>query len=59
MAGTDPGARRCHQTRGHQQQVHALALADELGLATHPQHDDGESLCRLSDGKIRRYRGST
>ena len=39
-------------------QTHALSMAAELGLDTHPQHEEGVSLCRLSDGHVRRYTGT-
>lgn len=39
-------------------QYHALKMVEQLGLETYPQFEEGYSLTRLSDGKIRRYKGT-
>jgi monoamine oxidase len=39
-------------------QVHVLKLAEELGLKTYEQYDEGINVLRLSDGRRRTFRGT-
>jgi monoamine oxidase len=39
-------------------QHEVLALAEELGIATYPQHAEGKNLFETDRGKLKRYRGT-
>jgi monoamine oxidase len=39
-------------------QHEVLALAEELGIATYPQHAEGRNLFETDRGKLKRYRGT-